>query len=343
MDAAALGAVLQTQVEANGVPALTAAIIGASGVWVSAAAGVRVAGRPDPATVNDRWHIGSDTKAMTAALYARYVDQGRARWGATVPQLLPRIPDIDPAWNTTTIEQLLSHTSGVGDVDGSWITARRSDGSSLADQRIATVGDALSRPPDRSPGTYAYSNLGYIIAGAAIEHIAGLSWENATRQQLFEPLAMANSGFGPPQGDAPQGHRIGQDGSLLPAGQNATADNPAAIGPAGTVHTTLEDWARFVGVFLSPEQTYLSSESLARLIQPAPGSEYALGWGVGNAPLIGRVISHDGSNTMWYAHVIASPARQRGLLIVANCGRGPGSGAVAAVRNALRPALIAGG
>lgn len=38
----------------------------------------------------DRWHIGSNTKAMTAALYARLVEQGRCRWDASVADLFPR-------------------------------------------------------------------------------------------------------------------------------------------------------------------------------------------------------------------------------------------------------------
>ena len=39
-------------------------------------------------TVEDKWHLGSNTKAMTAALFGRLVDQGRARWGARVVDLL---------------------------------------------------------------------------------------------------------------------------------------------------------------------------------------------------------------------------------------------------------------
>ena len=109
-----LQATLDQLRESAGIPALGGAIVTADGLLWSGVCGVRRQGSPDPVTLSDRWHLGSNTKAMTAVLYASLVDSGRARWGATVPELFADLT-LDSAWTTTTIEQLLGHRAGVLD------------------------------------------------------------------------------------------------------------------------------------------------------------------------------------------------------------------------------------
>jgi CubicO group peptidase (beta-lactamase class C family) len=102
------------------------------------------------------------------------------------------------------------------------------------------------------------------------------------------------------------------------------ADNPPALGPAGTVHASLEDYAKFLRVFLTDGGGWLSPDSLRRLTTPVPGEggqPYALGWIVlpdrswsGGAP----VLTHDGSNTMWLARAIVAPGRRAAAICVAN-------------------------
>jgi CubicO group peptidase (beta-lactamase class C family) len=156
---------------------------------------------------------------------------------------------------------------------------------------------------------------------------------------VFKPLSMNEAGFGPPPGDAPMGHMRNFLGRL----QQVDIDNPPALGPAGTVHVTLEDWGRFVRVFIDPDQSFLSKASLSRLVTPVSGAQYALGWGIMDAPDAGRVLTHDGSNTVWYAHAVVVPERRIALLVVTNCAHAPAQEAITAVREALRPTLIAGG
>ena len=337
-DAESLQKLLDALVVANGVPALGAALIKPSGVAFMAVSGAQVIDRPERVSTDDPWHIGSDTKAMTAALYARLVDRGSTKWRATLPELFPDLADtMAPEWKSITIEALLSHTAGLKDVGATWVVARRFDKSPLTAQRMATAREALSKPPALPVGEYAYSNLGYVIAGAAIERITGQQWELAIRDHVFKPLGMNNVGFGAPQGDAPMGHVRNFLGRL----QQVDIDNPPALGPAGTVHLPLVDWANFVRVFIDPEQRFLSRASLQHLAAPVV-PEYALGWGIMDVPDAGRVLTHDGSNTAWLAEAIAIPDRRIALLIVTNCAHKGATQALSDVRDALRPVLIAG-
>ncbi len=262
------------------VPALSAAVINPKGVLFIAASGVRRAGEADPVTVEDPWHIGSDTKAMTAALYARLVDQGRAKWGATLPELFPALASsMDRAWQQTTVEQLMSHRAGLDDIGVPWLIARRADPRSLEAQRLDTARDKLSKPPAKPAGEFAYANVDYIIVGAAIEQITGTSWEKAIAAEVFKPLGMDEAGFGPPKGAAPQGHRANPLGGIAPVGTGPSADNPAALGPAGTVHLPLEDWAKFVTVFLDPDQTFLKDRQPQTSGHAGPGRHLRVGLG----------------------------------------------------------------
>ena len=170
-------------------------------------------------------------------------------------------------------------------------------------QRTETARSWLGRPPEAKVGQYLYSSIGYIIAGAAIERITKMAWEDAMREHVFAPLMMSGAGFGPPQGDEPQGHRAGVLGGFTPGGTGPTADHPAVVGPAGTVHASFADWARFAHVFFDPRQTFLKPETVRRLITPAPGQDYCYGWGVYRESLGGYILSHVGSNTLWMARI----------------------------------------
>lgn len=107
---------------------------------------------------------------MTPALYARMVDQGRCRWGASVASLFPTIA-LHPAWADIRVEELLSHAAGLTDsfVDGAWLDARRADAKSVPEQRRNLVERVLGDPPPKPRGVYRYGNLNYVLVGAAIE------------------------------------------------------------------------------------------------------------------------------------------------------------------------------
>lgn len=100
--------------EEHGIVGMGAIIMHADGTYTIAVSGERVKGSGDPVQPGDAWHIGSNTKSMTALLYARLVEDGLASWGATVSDLFPDFADeIDPAWSEITIEDLFAHRSGL--------------------------------------------------------------------------------------------------------------------------------------------------------------------------------------------------------------------------------------
>ena len=307
---------LETVREKTGLVALGAVVADADGnILGLAVAGERVKGSGDAVQPGDAWHIGSNTKMLTALLYGRLVEQGKASWGATLPELLPDLTDeMDPAWNDVTIEHLLSHRSGLAANPGMmWFLTSRASSDPVATQRTKLAKGFLAKPPDGEIGTFTYSNLGYTIAGAAIDRIAAQQgYENYEALFLSTLVPEGESwGFGPPK-EGLEGHTKNLFGRLKGQGKGLNADNPAALAPAGTLHVPLAAHARFLSQFLRPDAIY------GKLMTPYPdsASDYALGWGIGHHDTLGQYYRHAGSNTIWLSHVTLLP--ERGLVIIVN-------------------------
>jgi CubicO group peptidase (beta-lactamase class C family) len=319
--------------EQSGAPALGYAVIDSSGVKALEVGGRRRSDAPQPVTRDDQWHIGSNTKAMTAALYGKLVEQGRAAWGGKVPALFPDFT-VEPAWTNTSIEDLLAHRAGVSDkglIDADWLDRARADKRPVAEQRTAFARQLLAKPPSGTPGNFEYANANYILAGAAIERIARTDWETAITAGLFTPLQMTSAGFGAPTGAQPWGHAVGATGAFIPMDPAGVADNPPIFGPAGRVHVSLADYAKFAGVFLNAGGGYLKPENLAHLVRPwgAVPDGYALGWQTyaERAWAAGPVLAHEGSNTLWHAVALIGPERPLAVLTVCNADAGQAASA----------------
>src|SRR5262245_65423523 len=75
------------------LPAVAAAVVHDGRVVASGAVGTRKAGAAIPVTIHDRWHLGSNGKAMTSLLAAILVDEGKLKWTSTLPDVFPELAD----------------------------------------------------------------------------------------------------------------------------------------------------------------------------------------------------------------------------------------------------------
>jgi CubicO group peptidase (beta-lactamase class C family) len=303
--------------KASGTPALAGLVVTPTDIPFIQAAGVRRAESSEPVTIDDQWHLGSNTKAMTAAVYGRLVEMGRARWGATVPELFPDLTT-DAAWRTTTVESLMAHRAGLldeGVIDEAWLAKAYADTRPLPAQRTDVARDAFARAPQGKVGDFSYANADYIIVGAAIERITGKPWEDAIRELLWRPLGLSSAGFGAPMGAEPWGHNppfFGGDGKPRPLDpRDPQSENPLALGPAGTAHMAMRDYAKWLRLFLTDGGGVLKPQTIRKLTTPlgTDANPYAMGWGVRDLPN-GRVLTHSGSNTYWYCTAAVLPERK---------------------------------
>jgi CubicO group peptidase (beta-lactamase class C family) len=342
-EAEALLPILTREREKAGVPGMVAAIIRGDKVVATAAVGVRKDGDPTPITIGDQVHLGSISKSMTATMIATLIEEGKLGWDTPLAKVFPREAESWHAdWRTVTLHQLLTHTASMP-VNVFFLDQQ---GKTATEQRRNLLSkEWLKNAPDPKPGTrHRYSNVGYIVAALMAETVTGTSWEDLMRERLFRPLGMANAGFGPPgtpgQVDQPWGHSL-REGKHLPSQR----DNPAVMGPAGTLHATIAEWSKFVVQHLQSERAetktklLLKPETFRKLHTPAMNN-YACGWvRLPSADRKSPPLWHNGSNSFWYTEMWFNPDDDAALLIATNVGIKPGEGAVHAAAEELRKLL----
>jgi CubicO group peptidase (beta-lactamase class C family) len=328
-----------------GIPAIGAAVIKDGRTIAIGTAGTRKAGEKIAVGRGDRFHIGSNTKAMTALLTAILVKEGKLRWDSQLKDIFPELEKtMTPGMGSITIEQLLSHTSGMpGDKEPLFANlfeesfTRAED--NLSDTRYWLMSRWVSQPVAAAPrARYSYSNMGYIMVGAVLEKVSGRSWEQLVREKIFAPLRLRTAGFGTQSSlgmiDAPLPHKT-IDGKLKPMMAGLVSDNPPFLGPAGTVHMSLKDFARWAawnaGAGKRTPQL-IPAEMFVKLTTPVidlplpekqPGlpsrGGYALGWCEAYFPWSTEsFVWHNGSNNMNLAHIYIQPKKDFAMVIMAN-------------------------
>ena len=318
----------------NTAPALAAGILH-DRTLSAAAIGQRAKAHPAAVALHDRWHVGSNTKAMTATLAARLIEKGRIGWTSTIGELLPDAFDTNNEhYKQITLWQLLTHRSSIpggigkrpGTWQGLWAISMRDD--PMRTKRLRAASLILREPQIGKPGeTYEYSNLGYTIAGVMLEQAADVSWEQLMQEHLAKPLNITTLGFGPPPSehnhtpDNPFGHG-GPTARPIPPTE-LQADNPQVIGPAGTAHCSITDYLKFAAVHIhngasNDGEPFLAEASIKHLHTPI--GNYAGGWGVGTIadPPGAYFLSHAGSNTMWFHLARLNPQSNTALVVAAN-------------------------
>ena len=355
--AASLDDLLEPIRTAHHLPALAAAVVRGDETVAMGTVGFRRDGGPERVTLNDKWHIGSCTKSMTAALAAMLIEDGPWRWDTTLPELFPELASsMQAEWRGATLEELLTHHGGAPHElteNGLWGRLCERAGKPPREQRDYLTRELLTRQkPAAPPGTkYIYANAGYALVGHAIELKLDRPWEDALRERLFRPLGMASAGFGAPATvgmvDQPWGHSGGSGVPLVPVPPGRNADNPAAIGPGGTVHASIGDLAKYVAWQLRGargEGRLLKPETFKKLHTRFVGDgDYACGWAVGERSWGGgEVLSHAGSNTMFYTVIWLAPRKDFAVVVCTNVGGDDGTKGTDAAAGVLIQRFLAG-
>jgi CubicO group peptidase (beta-lactamase class C family) len=332
------------------MPALAAAVVQDGKIIASGAVGTRKYGENIPVTINDKFHLGSDTKAMTALLAAMLVERGKLRWNSTIGDVFPELASgMDPVFKSLTVEQMLSHNSGLPSdnlsKDSEPYTKVMFDIDSYPlgnlDEIRYWIVSRWSKLPMRGKPLekFEYSNLNYVIVGAMMEKIEGQSWDELMFTRIFEPLHLRTAGLGMQSSigeiDAPLPHAI-VEGKIKPLLAGPFADNPPVIGPAGIAHMSVLDFARWAGWnagrgkrgpnLVKPETMKKLQTAIVSMPAPEkpqvgtpPGGKYALGWGEMNFDFSSNpIIFHGGSNGMNYAQILLDPKKDFAVVVLTN-------------------------
>lgn len=309
------------------MPSVAVSVVLQDKIFAHGATGKRKVGSDEKVTIQDKFHLGSCTKNMTAMLGAILAKEKILSWDTKIVDVFPEIP-IHESYQTANLKHLLSNSAGCPTrvPRKLWSELWKMEPDPIK-QRMHLLKGMLAEPASFSPGSdYLYSNSGFAIAGAMMEKLTDQPYEKLMKEKLFSPLGMHSAGFGPPATKGKIDHPYGHHEKLFklkPVDPYPGGDNPVAIAPAGRVHCSIDDFARYALFLLNgSEQIDLSLEEIQFVLKPASkNGKYALGMGITQRKWgKGTVYTHTGSNTMFYSVIWVAPKAD--FAIVAACNSG---------------------
>lgn len=329
-----LGAKVAELRRKHDVPAMAVVLINKQGVVDANCSGVRKRGTSDKVELTDRFAIGSNTKSMTATLAAVLVEAGKIQWTTSIGEVWPTATDehIHPKLKRVTLEELLSHQSGlpgnIADIsEAAWARFFQEKSAPMLERR-QMLKIVLAKPPVNARGKFLYSNLGYAIVAAMLETRAGESYESLMKKNVLGPLQMRSASFrslGSAKRMKPPmvwGHQA--DGTPMDP-RLPGAENPTVYASCGTIHLSIEDYAKYARWHLAGNPSPVLKTRAAfdhlhePLVESAPGTDYACGWICAQTPL-GPGWNHGGSNTNSFALIWIVPEADFAAIVCTNTG-----------------------
>ena len=201
-------------------------------------------GHPDPAgreamTLDTRFNIASAGKMFTAVAVGQLVEARRLRFDEPIGEILPGLSGDIAA---ITIDQLLTHRSGLGD----YLRPENRDQIRAAKTATDLLPLAIKGGPAFKPGSrQQYSNSGYIVLGAIIETLSGRTYFDYVRDHIFVPTGMSTADLG---GELPRATPLTKrspDGSVSTLAHPAPVIGGSRASPAGGATATALDMIRF--------------------------------------------------------------------------------------------------
>ena len=247
--------------------------------------------------VDTLFNIGSMTKMFTAVSIGQLAEQGRLTFEDTVSRFLPDYPR--EAGEKVTIHHLLTHTSGMGSFWNAAFEASRTSLRSVSDYMPLFANDPLAFEPVER---FGYSNAGYIVLGAIVEQVSGMTYDTYIGENIFNRAGMSTTGVWEIDEDVPNralGYIRGSTGDVEESSYPRTnlLVSPRKGSPAGGTYSTVHDLVRFAQALLV--HRLLSAEFTRVLLQPrvtmGPRGDASYAYGFGCHDVGGtRTVGHNG-------------------------------------------------
>ncbi len=283
-----------------------------------------------PVTANSIFPIGSITKSFTASLLGILENQNQLSLKDKPSLYIPKLQFYnDKMDNLITIEDLLSHKSGIGSVDGTYILFP-------ADRRENIIPRLKYLKPNGAINdSWIYSNLGYVIAGAIIEKATNESWEKNIQDKIFKPLNMNSSNTSIKEMTKTKDYSFGYgiSNNLSQKVLFAELNNDK---PGGAINSTANDMANWMTTWLD-NGTFQTKEILSKnYIQEATSLKaidngfppetsnpnvytfgYGYGWKVNSSN--GHYKVHHGGNVSGFSsQLVMYPTDNLGIVVLTN-------------------------
>jgi CubicO group peptidase (beta-lactamase class C family) len=314
------------------LPGIAVGVIDHGKVVYTRTMGVRQSGKPIDA--DTLFKIASNSKAMTATLLARLVQDGKLHWDDPVTKYLPSFRMYD-AWVTANMQvgDLLVHHSGLPEGAGDLMLWPEPN---YFRPRDVLQGLRYLKPAYSFRAGYAYDNTLYIVAGLVAAAAGGAPYPTLMRREVFQPLGMSRCQIGTwnreEVGNVARPHIL-RDGRFVEVPASGPMVHAATMDAAGGVRCSLNDMLIWAMNWLAPtprQLTWLSQQQREKEwtgYTPMPISArrrawdgtrfYSYGYGWRIADVDGEItVSHTGTLSGMYSAVTLLPFRKSGYVFL---------------------------
>ena len=303
-----------------------------------------------PVTPQTIFYIASTTKSFTGLAAALLAEQGRLDLDAPLSRYLPTArlqAPLDP--DSITLRSLLSHTHGIHG-DGPIVFRTAYSGEHTNDELLRLL---AAHPPARTGRAYVYGNIGYNIAGLAMDVALGESWRDVLQRLIFGPLGMTSTSAyvsRVPRERLAQPYRWEPGGfARVPYGKG-----DANMQAAGGMVSSAADMARWLeahindgvvdGRRLFPSRAVAETHRRQATVDATPRgivlNGYGFGWQIGT---FGgdTILNHGGGFTGFSTSMSFMPQRRIGVIVMTNAS-GTGSALAELAARAAYGVVISG-
>ena len=179
--------IAQDAMAKTGVPGMAVAVVHGGKVVFAKGYGVREAGKPELVDENTVFQLASVSKSIGSTVVSHAVSEGIVKWSDPITKYLPDFQLSDPAvTDMVTIGDLYSHRSGIPTTAGDDL-----EGIGFSREEIIEKLRLFPLNPFRV--SYGYTNFGLTTGGEAVAAASGMSWEDLSAKELYEPLGMTST------------------------------------------------------------------------------------------------------------------------------------------------------
>ena len=271
----------------NTIPAMAFAVITEDSITIKKVLGhhkITEINEKSNVNIDDYFHLGSNTKAITGFIAGYLVDRDKIQWDTKLFELFPKLKKkSNNDYQSITLEDLLTHQTNIQPfTDGREFQKLPKFKGNKQQKRAEFSKYVLTlKPVDNTNTTtsYNYSNSGYSIAAMMLEKVSGKSWEDLCLEILKSEMNI-DFVFGWPNRNLknqPFGHWVEKE-NIVPVYPDVDYDL-SLVEPAGNISMNIGNYAKFIQINikgLSKENKFLKSKTY-KFLHTAK-SDYAIGW-----------------------------------------------------------------
>jgi D-alanyl-D-alanine carboxypeptidase len=268
-----------------------------------------------PNSLLTQFRVASMNKMLTAVSVLQLVQAGKVQLHAPLGTYLPDYPNAALA-AAVTIHHLLTHTGGTGDIFGSQFMVNRASLREIKDYIDLYGTRSVLFPPGSQ---WAYSNYGFMLLGAVIERVSGMTYDAYVTEHVLMPAGMTATGAAPEDSLVP-GRAVGYTKELVPGTLVSNAPTlPYRGTPAGGWYSTVGDFARFA-VALREHRLLDAAHTALALggkVTIVPGVQYAYGF-TDRVQAGRRLVGHNGGDAGMNGELTFEPNGGYVIVVLSN-------------------------